>query len=265
MSDSLRPCPNESDPVESLSQSEADRPRILGMGVASFVLGLSLLCLPLAGLVPLLMGIASLVKIKESRGKLAGKGFAIAGIILGGAGTLMSCCTGPTIFGLWGVVRGPNTLAAQWTDRANLNAIHDALQAHTSATGQYPQHVGQLINQGYLRDSNPFRALPSYKQAPPGYYGLPEALKPVYRFGDYIFATAGQGDPSQDGVPPEAVLAYSRRLSSEQRNRHVLLGSGVIVYESEAGFRARIATENIRRRGLTEECEIQVDVLDGIP
>jgi hypothetical protein len=66
-----------------------------GMAIASLVLGIcSFLCLGfLTGIPAIILGALGLVKIEQSRGDLKGKGMAIAGIVMGGIGTVFSALT----------------------------------------------------------------------------------------------------------------------------------------------------------------------------
>ena len=62
------------------------------MATGALLLGiLSFLCVPLCGLIALILGIAALIKIKNSNGHYKGKGKAVTGII----------------FGVWSIIRLP--------------------------------------------------------------------------------------------------------------------------------------------------------------
>ena len=237
-------------------------PKLSGLSITSFVLGILFLCVPLAGLIPLIMGIICLAKIANSAGRLSGKGFAVTGIVLGSVGTLLSCCSGAIVFFFWGVIGGPNTYATQLVDRENLRRISEALDDYALDHGKYPPHASELLNQGYVTDADVFLTLPNLLNGLPATQG-PSEPQPVYRYGDYVFATAGQGEPRQ--VPPEAVLIYACKISADQRNRYVRLGSGDIIYESDAGFRKRMDEENKRRSELGASYVIDVDDFDSVP
>lgn len=73
----------QSEPPMISSMAKTD-----GMAIAALVLGiLSPLCCGLvSGLPAIILGIVGMNKIKESNGRLTGKGFCIAGIICGSAG-----------------------------------------------------------------------------------------------------------------------------------------------------------------------------------
>lgn len=66
-------------------------PRTAGIAIASLVLGiLAVSCLSiLAGIPALILGIMTLNKVGQSRGALTGKGFGIAGIVMGGVSFLL--------------------------------------------------------------------------------------------------------------------------------------------------------------------------------
>ena len=73
-------------------------PQTSGMAIAALILGM-LSCIPLCGLVALILGIVALVQIGNSRGRLAGQGMAIAGII---CSIMLTICllvfAGPLLF-----------------------------------------------------------------------------------------------------------------------------------------------------------------------
>lgn len=62
--------------------------RVSGLSIASLVFGL-LCCIPGSGFVGVVLGISGLVAIGRSRGRLSGRGFALAGLLLGLLGTLL--------------------------------------------------------------------------------------------------------------------------------------------------------------------------------
>lgn len=225
----------------------------------SLILGILGLCAPLLGVVPLVMGIVGLARISNPNRNLHGKGLAITGIVLGGVGLLMSCCTGAIYFAGWGMIGGPNTLAAKLVDEQNLSDIALALVYYHLDNDEDPVHVGELVNDGYLVDTTTFQMLPTLMESAPVY--LQPVAEPVYRFGDYVFAYAGQRDDTGN-LPNDAVLAYSAQIDPNQNGRYVLLGSGEIVYDNEADFRDRIDTENKRRASQSKEHQIDVDALD---
>ena len=71
--------------------SQVAVPRTAGIAIASLVLGiLSVTCLSiLAGIPALILGIVALNKVGKSAGTLTGKGFGIAGIVMGGVSFLL--------------------------------------------------------------------------------------------------------------------------------------------------------------------------------
>ncbi len=66
-----------------------EAPRTSGMAVASLVLGI-LGCLGITALAGLVLGIVSLIRINNSRGRLSGTGLAVAGIAVSGVFLLMT-------------------------------------------------------------------------------------------------------------------------------------------------------------------------------
>lgn len=61
--------------------------RVSGLAVASLVFGI-LCCIPVVGLIAVILGAAALITIRKSEGRLGGKTLAIVAIVLGGVGTL---------------------------------------------------------------------------------------------------------------------------------------------------------------------------------
>ena len=236
-----------------------DEARLSQLGLWSMILGIIGLCTPLLGVVPLIMGIVGVVRINAARGALHGKGLAITGIVLGGCGLLLSCCTGAVYFAGWGMIGGPNTLAAQLVDEQNLTDIAFALELYHLDYDEDPAHVGELVSDGYLFDNSTFQMLPTIMEPMPVYLGPNDER--VYRFGDYVFAYAGQRD-DRGNLPSDAVLAYSAQIDPNQQGRYVLLGSGQIVFDTEADFRDRIDRENQRRAAQGNNDQIDVDALD---
>lgn len=62
-------------------------PRISGLAVAALVCGI-LCCIPVVGLMAVILGGASLVAIRQAEGRLGGKTLAIVAIVLGSIGTV---------------------------------------------------------------------------------------------------------------------------------------------------------------------------------
>lgn len=61
----------------------AIKPETSGLAIASLVLSSTGLCCGITGIIGLVLGCVALSEINKSNGQLAGRGFAIAGIILG--------------------------------------------------------------------------------------------------------------------------------------------------------------------------------------
>ncbi len=91
----LPPCPTPApagprppDPAPVAAPPEP--PRTSRKAVASLVLGLVSFCMPLlAGVPAVLLGILGLIEVSNSEGRLRGRGLAIAGIVLGVAGSII--------------------------------------------------------------------------------------------------------------------------------------------------------------------------------
>ncbi len=74
------------------------QPKTSGLAVASMVLGLTSVVLSvLTGIPAIILGIIGLVQIRSSKGELCGKGYAIAGIVLG---TVLSLAVIPMFFAI---------------------------------------------------------------------------------------------------------------------------------------------------------------------
>lgn len=246
--------PGRQDPYNSLDDSSLSQ-----LSLWSMILGVPFLCVPLLGVVSLVLGIIGLVRVRGSRGALRGKGFAIAGISLGGAGLLLSCCTSPVYLAGYGIIGGPNTGPSRLVENGNLTQISVALQSYHLDHGEDPSRIDELVQDGYITEPNTFRMLPNFIKGPPVSLGATD--EPVYRYGDYIFAYAGQRDENGN-FPSNAVLVYSAKIDPNQEGRYLLLGSGAIVYETEADFRDRIDRENERRAAQGDTHQIDVDAFD---
>jgi hypothetical protein len=85
----------ESQPVEAKPGVSAASS---GKATASLICGLLSFCIPfLAGLVAMILGLLALSDIRRSGDRMGGKGLAIAGLILGCIGTLLSLCIIPAL------------------------------------------------------------------------------------------------------------------------------------------------------------------------
>ena len=76
-------------PMPSTLSSSQESPRISGLAVAGFVLGLLWLC-GIGSLLATIFGTVALGQISRSNGALTGKGLALAGLILGILGLVLA-------------------------------------------------------------------------------------------------------------------------------------------------------------------------------
>jgi general secretion pathway protein G len=114
-------------------ESPASKPRTSKLAVAAFILGLmSMTCVlwPYAGLPAFICGIIALVKISGSGGRLEGKGYAIAGIVI-------STVVIVVILGAKNFIDGPEN-ARVVTTRAAVRSLHEAVNMFRMDTGRYP-------------------------------------------------------------------------------------------------------------------------------
>jgi prepilin-type processing-associated H-X9-DG protein len=127
--------PGANDP--NINPFQTDRPvATSGKAIASLVLGLLSCCFSiLAGIPALILGGLSLGDINRSGGRLTGRGFAIAGMVLGGIGTLGSCILVPML--MQGVQKA--RFAARRIESANhLRTIGLAMQTYESDKHELP-------------------------------------------------------------------------------------------------------------------------------
>ncbi len=129
----MNPQPPQSPPPPPLQPPAAfaasppppSSPRTSGLAIWSLVLGLiSLLCLPFLPAIPaVICGHVAISKIKRSRGTLEGSGLAIAGLVTGYLGLLMTVVLIP----LLAAIAIPNFVKARASAQANaciLNLRH---------------------------------------------------------------------------------------------------------------------------------------------
>ena len=167
-------------PGGGASSEEPDRRRCRS-AVASMVLGIlgfvsgffvgGFLAL-LMGLAAVPLGVVALVKIRRSRGVLAGKALAIAGLCIGlvtmvlGAGALVSLsAAGPGGSGLPPPKQpGARAQARQLHCRANLHRIGVAIFSYAQDhDDRFPQSLEVLVEKGYLENAE-FLQCPGRKE-----------------------------------------------------------------------------------------------------
>jgi len=113
-----------------------------GMAITSLVLSCSGILIGIFGAIPgAILGIISLKKINASQGKLGGKGFAIAGISVGGFMTLMGLIVLAVMIPVLSVSRAMSDKA---TTMANMQAINTAVMVYELDKGRLPQDISEL-------------------------------------------------------------------------------------------------------------------------
>jgi hypothetical protein len=83
-----RNLPGMSDMPSSRQQGES---LSTGLALTSLILGIAALCVPLLGIVALILGVMALNQAKREPERYGGSGMAIAGISIGAVGTIVSC------------------------------------------------------------------------------------------------------------------------------------------------------------------------------
>ena len=109
--------------------------------VASFLLGLaSLFLLVLTGIPAMVLGLRGLRAVNASDGRLLGRRLAVAGLALGGLGTLL------TVLGVGGIVALKLREASNRTmSLNNLRQIGVALNKYADAHGHFPSGTWQSL------------------------------------------------------------------------------------------------------------------------
>jgi uncharacterized RDD family membrane protein YckC len=122
-----------------------------GLAIASMVLGIvgvATSCLPVLGLVALILGIVALVKASRRPGEYGGQGFAIAGVCLGGVSLLLCVVVLPMM--LPSLSSRARELAKRSVCAANLSGTGMALRMYANQyNGQYPPDVDLLVSAGF--------------------------------------------------------------------------------------------------------------------
>ncbi len=119
-----------------------------GMAIASLVLGLILCLGALTGIPAMILGFLSHGRINKSEGRLGGKGMAIAGIVLGTVGILVT--VGQIVIVL-PAISAARTSAMELRSKSNLRSIGAAAAAYAADNkGELPVSFAQLADAGYL-------------------------------------------------------------------------------------------------------------------
>ena len=143
-------------------------PRVSALAVSSLVFGL-LCCIPVSGLIGVILGGASLVGISRAEGRLSGRGLAITGMILGLLGTVFYIAFGVGTYmfmreaqafvqPVHAITKGdvatarqslsPDTAAKLTDERAK--AFADEVTAEIGAAQRMPKGLGEWI-EGYAQ------------------------------------------------------------------------------------------------------------------
>lgn len=133
-----------------MNQIAPARPQTSGLAIASLVLGICGFILGcLTGLPAVICGHLALGKIKKAGGELEGKGFAIAGLVLGYVMTFF----GVVILAGLAVPTAMKALgkANEVTAINNAKGLHASLQLYASShSGAYPASLNDLVTTGTL-------------------------------------------------------------------------------------------------------------------
>ncbi len=124
--------------------SQVSQPRTAGIAIASLVLGiLAVTCLSiLAGIPALVLGIITLNKVNKSAGTLTGKGFGIAGIVMGGVSFLLL----PIMVAmLLPAVMGARSKALDVQCMNSVKQITTACMMYEVDEGKLPQSLAELV------------------------------------------------------------------------------------------------------------------------
>jgi len=130
-------------------------PRTSKLAVWSLILG-CLFFIPPVGIVALVLGIIAITKISSSEGALAGKGYAIAGTVLGSLSILLVCSVVPWLM-VMPALNQANLQAQSVSCRSNLKQLGLSFAMYQSDYGGgLPPNLQMLADQGYAKDPDLF-------------------------------------------------------------------------------------------------------------
>lgn len=145
----------------------------------SLILSL-LFFVPPLGIVGLVLGIVSLVRISKSGGARDGRGLAIAGTLIGAVTTVMVCCIGPAI--LLPALLQQREQARASTCRGNIKEIGAAVSMYQERyDGQMPPSLQALVDEGDIKEMRVF-------ECPSASYEVAIDPRDVDASGDYYYA-----------------------------------------------------------------------------
>ena len=133
-----------------------------GMAITAMVFGLLGLCIPLIGVVGLVLGIIAINQIDDPQNRLTGRGMAMTGAILGGVGLVVGFII-PLLIGiLLPALGAARNTARQMQNNTQIRGIHQGMVIYAQGNktgggdGQYPG----LNRSGGLQDG---RVAPRFK------------------------------------------------------------------------------------------------------
>ncbi len=205
------------------SDYETPTQKTSALAKLALILGIPGLCITPLGITALILGIVALVQIADPRNRLAGKGLAMTGTILGGSSIVLL----PMLALLAGILLpalGAARMAARDTvDMSNLRQIGIAMQYYaTSNNDVLPNHPRDLSS--YLSGTTQ-QVFISPHHDPNTVLDRGDFDGPAIRYGSYVFLYAGTSLEDID-YHSQTVLAYTAKTSNSQRRRAVLFVDG---------------------------------------
>jgi hypothetical protein len=224
-------CPECQQPVK-VPGRQRKAPRTSAYALASVVVALVGAFTP-ATLVAVLLGIAALVNISRNRGRVAGAGFAVFGIILGlSFGTLtLFALSSPELFGLGGWIR-ERTVGQQLDTSGPLEIVEpEAGFALTRPSEKWGQVRGgrleDVLVSGFQKDRDLILVQPAHYAFVDVHVVQGVGFGPLDRWQDEILAELGparqkvprnaewEEDDEPPGLHAPARLLQSRRLEDD--------------------------------------------------
>jgi prepilin-type processing-associated H-X9-DG protein len=198
-----------------------------GIAIASLVCGiLSWVCVGLLAAIPaVITGHMALGRIKRSAGALAGRGLAIAGLILGYTSIVAMIAAIVLFFAL--VVPLIKEESSKAVCLANLQMIGKACQAYAAEhNGAFPERLSQLYEAGLVPSLDGF-VCPSTGAK----IGSPQEIdsKTSYEYRGAALNASTAAEP-----PYEAILACDKP-GNHRRGKHILYADGHVESEGMGG------------------------------